>query len=57
VQMVREVGYKEGLFGARISGGGSGGAVAVLGRTDAAHKILDIANRYKHETGLGAQIF
>jgi len=35
VEAVREAGPARGLVGARISGGGSGGAVVVLGRPDA----------------------
>jgi len=35
VEAVREAGPAHGLVGARISGGGSGGAVVVLGRPDA----------------------
>ncbi|MFV1980308.1 MAG: galactokinase [Rhodothermia bacterium] len=57
VQMVREVGYKQGLFGARITGGGGGGTVAVLGRAEAKHRIHEIADQYERETGLQTQIF
>jgi galactokinase len=35
VEVVRKAGAARGLIGARISGGGSGGAVVVLGRADA----------------------
>lgn len=57
VEMVREEGYKRGLYGARITGGGSGGTVAVLARSDASELIKDIADRYEDETGRYAQIF
>ncbi len=35
VEAVRSVGWKRGLIGARVSGGGSGGTVVVLGRENA----------------------
>ena len=35
VEAVRSAGWKRGLIGARVSGGGSGGTVVVLGREDA----------------------
>jgi galactokinase len=43
VEVVREAGTREGLFGARISGGGSGGAVVVLGRPEAEPRVRAIA--------------
>jgi len=39
------------------SGGGSGGTVAVLGRTDAEPAVLDIAHRYAAMTGHEPFIF
>jgi L-arabinokinase len=57
VSMVREADRSEGLFGARITGGGSGGTVAILGRDDAYGAIERIADRYERETGRGARIF
>ena len=43
VDAVREASTREGLFGARISGGGSGGAVVVLGRPEAEPCVRAIA--------------
>lgn len=43
VEAVRRVGPAHGLIGARISGGGSGGAVVVLGRPDAEPRARAIA--------------
>ena len=40
-----------GLYGARITGGGSGGTVAVVGRRDAADAIARVAAAYEQETG------
>jgi galactokinase len=44
------------LYGARITGGGSGGTVAVLGHRDAAAAVERIAARYAEETGHPADI-
>jgi L-arabinokinase len=43
VGRVREAGRREGLIGARISGGGAGGTVAVLGREEAEPFVRSIA--------------
>lgn len=43
VAAVRGLGSAHGLFGAKITGGGSGGTVAVLGRPDAVAHIQQIA--------------
>ena len=57
VRMVREAGPTNGLYGARITGGGSGGTVAVLGRREASDAIASVANRYAEETGNQPYIF
>jgi L-arabinokinase len=57
VQLVREAGPGQGLYGAKISGGGSGGTVVVLGRRDAETSIARVAGRYAEETGHSPQIF
>ncbi len=56
VALVREAGHAAGLYGARITGGGSGGTVAVLGRPDAGAVVSRIASRYAEETGYAADI-
>ena len=43
VEAVRAAGMREGLIGARISGGGSGGAVVVLGHPEAERRVRAIA--------------
>lgn len=43
VAAVRTAGSARGLFGAKITGGGSGGTVAVLGREDAEPVVHEIA--------------
>jgi len=49
VDLVRDS-HDEGLFGARITGGGSGGTVAVLGRSDAKQAIETITQRFYERT-------
>lgn len=56
-QLVRQAGPGRGLYGARITGGGSGGTVAVLGRRDAVASVESIADRYAEETGYRPYIF
>jgi L-arabinokinase len=51
VALVREAGPAAGLYGAKITGGGSGGTVAVLGRHDARPAVEEIARRYSAESG------
>ncbi len=46
VELVAAVGSERGLFGAKITGGGSGGTVAVLGTTEAEPLVRDVATRY-----------
>ncbi|MGZ4359213.1 MAG: GHMP family kinase ATP-binding protein [Gaiellaceae bacterium] len=43
VEAVRRVGWENGLIGARVSGGGSGGTVVVLGRENAEPRVRAIA--------------
>ena len=51
VGLVREAGPAAGLYGAKITGGGSGGTVAVLGRHTARPAVESIARRYGAEIG------
>jgi galactokinase len=57
VEMVKSAGPAAGVYGARITGGGSGGTVAVIGRRDAAATIARIAGQYQHETGHRPHVF
>ena len=57
VALVADEGPKHGLFGAKITGGGSGGTVAVFGTSDAESRLRDIATRYSAETGHAARVF
>jgi L-arabinokinase len=51
VSLVREAGPASGLYGAKITGGGSGGTVAVLGHQDTDDAVQEIARRYAEATG------
>ena len=57
VELVLEAGVKSGLYGAKITGGGSGGTVAILGRADAEQAVQTIASQYAEETGREPYIF
>ena len=57
VRLVRECGPTNGLYGARITGGGSGGTVAVIGRRGAGGAIATVADRYAEETGYQPYVF
>ena len=57
VELVREAGPVGGLFGAKITGGGSGGTVAVLATSDAEPVVREIARRYALESGREAEVF
>jgi galactokinase len=56
VELVRASGDK-GLFGARITGGGSGGTVAVLARRGSRKAIDELATRLAEETGQTPRVF
>jgi len=57
VELVAEAGSERGLFGAKITGGGSGGTVASFGRSDAEPLVRELAARYRAESGLGGEVF
>ncbi len=58
VELVRDMGLDAGLYGAKITGGGAGGTVAVLGREE---MIMDSVSRivdtYRREKGIEADVF
>ena len=56
VNLVRE-NWATGVFGARITGGGSGGTVAILARKNSGETISKIAGQYGNETGRKPYIF
>ena len=57
VELVREEGNQAGLLGARITGGGSGGTVAILARASAAEAVRRVAARFRDETGQAPSVF
>ena len=52
-----EEGPQSGLFGAKITGGGSGGTVAVLGLASAEAAVSRVVQRYAAETGHAPYVF
>ena len=57
VRMVRERGSERGLYGAKITGGGSGGTVAILADLDAEDLVREVAAEYARHTGLEPDVF
>jgi L-arabinokinase len=57
VEMVREAGPGHGLYGAKITGGGSGGTVAVLGSAEAGDQVAGLAEQYAAQTGRRPVLF
>ena len=57
VALVRSEGLAAGLYGARITAGGSGGTVAVIGHREATAAIARVADAYKQQTGYRPHIF
>jgi len=57
VDLVRAEGPAAGLYGARITGGGSGGTVAVIGRSDASTAIGRVRDAYERAMGYRPYVF
>ena len=57
VALVREAGPSLGLYGAKITGGGSGGTVAVLAERGKHDAVVRIAERYGRESGHGSAVY
>lgn len=57
VDAARALGPSAGVFGAKISGGGSGGTVAVLARTDALLRLQRLSRDYANRTGRASRVF
>ena len=57
VDLVRTAGPKTGLYGARITGGGSGGTVVAVGRADSDRTVADIVEQYANATGYRPHVF
>jgi L-arabinokinase len=57
VELARAEGPERGIFGAKITGGGGGGTVAILGRADAEDALERIVAAYQKQTGIDPYIF
>lgn len=57
VRLVKERGPENGLVGAKITGGGSGGTVAILTYGDAHAAVCETAAEYSRLSGNAAQVF
>jgi galactokinase len=57
VELARAAGPEQGIYGAKITGGGSGGTVAILGRRDAGQVVASLAEKYARETSYQPYIF
>jgi len=57
VALARRLGPGEGIYGAKITGGGSGGTVAILGDKEAADRVHEIARTYSEETCRAVYVF
>ena len=57
VALARAAGPARGIYGAKITGGGSGGTVAVLADASAGDTVRAIAREYAGETGRDAYVF
>jgi L-arabinokinase len=57
VELARERGPAQGIFGAKITGGGSGGTVALLTRADARSAVVELARAYAERTGHEPHLF
>jgi L-arabinokinase len=49
VELVREQGLAEGLYGAKVTGGGAGGTVAILGQRNAKPAFEKVVRAYAQE--------
>ena len=57
VELARDAGPEQGIYGAKITGGGSGGTVAILSRRDSGPVVARVAEMYASETGYQPYIF
>jgi L-arabinokinase len=57
VELIKAQGPEKGLYGARVSGWGSGGTVAVLAAAGTEDLLRNLARQYQDRTGLDPFIF
>lgn len=53
----RALGVSKGVYGARITGGGSGGTVALLAAAEAEPLVRTLAEAYRRANGMGGYLF
>ena len=57
VALARAQGESSGIYGAKITGGGSGGTVAILSKADAEGSVQQIVSQYAEITGRTPYLF
>jgi L-arabinokinase len=57
VSLARNEGPRHGIFGAKVTGGGAGGTVAILGRADADDAFQRIVKAYADQRGIEPYVF
>lgn len=57
VELARAAGPEQGIYGAKITGGGSGGTVAILSHREAGSFVARVAEKYARETGHQPYVF
>jgi L-arabinokinase len=57
IELVRDELGEGKLYGAKITGGGAGGTVAVLGDMDAQESFDRVVNRYAEDQGVAPYVF
>jgi L-arabinokinase len=57
VELAREQGTERGIFGAKVTGGGAGGTVAVLSLADCEDAFERIVKRYAELRGTNPYVF
>jgi galactokinase len=57
VEAARALGHESGVFGAKISGGGSGGSVVILARTERLPEVLALSRAYAEKSGQSSRVF
>ena len=57
VRSSRKIGMQNGFYGAKITGGGGGGTVAVLCHGDISNALIQVTSAYKLAWAINAEIF
>jgi galactokinase len=57
VEFARAAGPEQGIYGAKITGGGSGGTVAILSHREAGSVVARVAEKFARETGYQPYVF